>query len=169
MTTSQQVIRILQNHFAPQGIPEKDISDNGPQYSSTKIAGFCSQWDFNLTTSSPGNWKFKASVDGVNEYSKKNVSKGWLKGKTSNRSYEIMKDFEGNRRIEVHMKKTTVNNVYRSRNSFHENNTKSLIQLYVVENSMSKTETLKDDATMDKLTGRGGYIQSNAFKNHERA
>lgn len=44
---TQQVIMILRTHFARHDIPEMAISNNGPQYASTKFTGFASQQDFN--------------------------------------------------------------------------------------------------------------------------
>ncbi|XP_062591098.1 uncharacterized protein K02A2.6-like [Saccostrea cucullata] len=52
-TTSQSVITKLQESFSRHGIPEKVVSDNGPQYSSHEFKDFAHQWNFNHTTSSP--------------------------------------------------------------------------------------------------------------------
>ncbi|XP_061170285.1 uncharacterized protein K02A2.6-like [Saccostrea echinata] len=52
-TTSQSVITKLQESFSRHGIPEKVVSDNGPQYSSHEFRDFAHQWNFNHTTSSP--------------------------------------------------------------------------------------------------------------------
>lgn len=52
-TTSTAVIRKLKAIFARHGVPEKIISDNGPQYSSHDFKDFAVQWDFAHMTSSP--------------------------------------------------------------------------------------------------------------------
>lgn len=52
-TKSQTVIKKLQEIFARNGIPEKFISDNGPQYASHEFAQFASDWCFMHETSSP--------------------------------------------------------------------------------------------------------------------
>ena len=52
-TTSSAVIRRLSVHFARHGIPEKVVSDNGPQFSSDEFASFAKTWDFKHITSSP--------------------------------------------------------------------------------------------------------------------
>ncbi|KAK7102371.1 hypothetical protein V1264_020601 [Littorina saxatilis] len=53
-TTSSAVIQKLSAHFARHGIPEKLVSDNGPQYSSEEFSHFATTWDFQHVTSSPG-------------------------------------------------------------------------------------------------------------------
>ncbi|CAI5678504.1 unnamed protein product [Oreochromis niloticus] len=52
-TTAGSVIKKLKAIFARHGIPEKLISDNGPQYSSREFKDFAVTWDFVHTTSSP--------------------------------------------------------------------------------------------------------------------
>ncbi|XP_021352836.1 uncharacterized protein K02A2.6-like [Mizuhopecten yessoensis] len=52
-TTSAAVISKLKELFSRFGIPEKIISDNGPEYSSEKFREFAKTWDFNHETSSP--------------------------------------------------------------------------------------------------------------------
>ena len=39
--------------FARHGIPEKLISDNGPQFSAQEFAHFANEWDFRHITISP--------------------------------------------------------------------------------------------------------------------
>ena len=50
-TTSTDVVTHLKSIFARHGIP--DISDNGPQYSSSLFAKFSREYKFNHITSSP--------------------------------------------------------------------------------------------------------------------
>ena len=52
-TSSRSVISKLQEAFSHHGIPEKVISDNGPQYSCSEFQDFARQWNFVHTTSSP--------------------------------------------------------------------------------------------------------------------
>lgn len=52
-TTSGSVIRKMKAVFARHGVPEKLISDNGPQYSSQEFKTFAASWDFEHVTSSP--------------------------------------------------------------------------------------------------------------------
>lgn len=52
-TSAAAVIRKLKGMFARHGVPEKIVSDNGPQYSSQEFSAFAKQWDFVHTTTSP--------------------------------------------------------------------------------------------------------------------
>ena len=51
--SSQSVITKMKGIFSRHGIPEKVISDNGPQYSSKEFQDFSREWDFSHVTSSP--------------------------------------------------------------------------------------------------------------------
>ena len=52
-TTSRGVINHLKSIFARHGIPQRVISDNGPQYSSSEFTQFARDYKFNHITSSP--------------------------------------------------------------------------------------------------------------------
>ena len=52
-THSSTIISKCKEVFARHGIPERFISDNGPQYSSYEFADFSKQWNFQHVTSSP--------------------------------------------------------------------------------------------------------------------
>ena len=52
-TLSKVVIQKLKSIFARFGIPEKVVSDNGPQYSSAEFENFAKEYNFIHTTSSP--------------------------------------------------------------------------------------------------------------------
>ena len=52
-TRSSTVIAKLKGFFARHGIPEKLVSDNGPQYSAQGFSEFAEEWDFIHETSSP--------------------------------------------------------------------------------------------------------------------
>jgi hypothetical protein len=52
-STSQAIVDLTKSVFAEQGIPEKVISDNGPQYDSREFRAFVEKWGFDHVTSSP--------------------------------------------------------------------------------------------------------------------
>ena len=52
-TTSSAVINKMKAIFARHVIPEKVVSDNGPQFSEQEFARFASDWDFSHVPSSP--------------------------------------------------------------------------------------------------------------------
>ncbi|XP_064423636.1 uncharacterized protein K02A2.6-like [Latimeria chalumnae] len=52
-TRSSTIIDKLKQHFSRHGIPEKLISDNGPQYISKEFKDFSRMYEFNHITSSP--------------------------------------------------------------------------------------------------------------------
>ena len=52
-TTSAAIVNHLKSIFARQGIPEKLMSDNGPQYASETFATFAKEYQFRHVTSSP--------------------------------------------------------------------------------------------------------------------
>jgi transposase InsO family protein len=51
--TSAEVIHKLKAHMARYGIPERVVSDNGPQYSSSEFQDFAAKYEFEHVTSSP--------------------------------------------------------------------------------------------------------------------
>ena len=65
-TSSATVIEHTKAHFARYGIPDKVISDNGPQFRSQEYATFVKTWGFTHITSSPyhsrSNGKAEAAV-----------------------------------------------------------------------------------------------------------
>ena len=52
-TSSQMVIKKIKKIFANHGIPEKLITDNGPQFSSEEFKKFTKKWNFQHVKSSP--------------------------------------------------------------------------------------------------------------------
>ena len=52
-TTSKSIINALKSIFSRHGIPAVLISDNGPQFDSTAMKAFASEYSFTHTTSSP--------------------------------------------------------------------------------------------------------------------
>ena len=51
--TSSAIISKMKGMFARFGIPEKVVSDNGPQFDAEEFACFAQDWDFHHVTSSP--------------------------------------------------------------------------------------------------------------------
>lgn len=45
----------MKSVFARHGIPDKVVSDNGPQFASTEFKAFAESWEFEHVTSSPGH------------------------------------------------------------------------------------------------------------------
>ena len=68
-TTSPDVITHLKSMFARHGIPENFLSDNGPQFSSTKFGKFAEDYGFAHITTSPrypqANGEIERSVQTV--------------------------------------------------------------------------------------------------------
>jgi hypothetical protein len=54
-TKSLTVIKCLRQNFARYGMPEKLVSDNGPEYSSYEFQAFARDFGFKHITSSPRN------------------------------------------------------------------------------------------------------------------
>ena len=65
-TSSQAVIKKLKTHFSRYGIPDKVVSDNGPQFACHDFKAFSKRWEFDHLTSSPyhpkGNGKAESAV-----------------------------------------------------------------------------------------------------------
>ena len=51
--TTANVISVTKAHFPRYGVPDKFLSDNGPQYISQKFVNFAKEYDFKLITRSP--------------------------------------------------------------------------------------------------------------------
>ncbi len=77
-TTSETVINCCKCHFARHGIPDVFVSDNGPQFSSTKFHQFSKTYRFNHHTSSPhypqSNGKAEKAVQTINSLLQKSIS-----------------------------------------------------------------------------------------------
>ena len=63
--TSPAVIKKVKELFVTHGIPNRVISDNGPQYASAEFENFAEKWDFQHVTSSPTH----AQSNGLSEKS----------------------------------------------------------------------------------------------------
>ncbi|XP_048236731.1 uncharacterized protein K02A2.6-like [Haliotis rufescens] len=84
-TKSTTVINALKDVFARHGIPDKVISDNGPQYSSQDFAQFAEKWDFVHETSSP---RYPQS-NGLAEKTVQTIKRIFSKAKTDGRDPHI--------------------------------------------------------------------------------
>ena len=62
-TTSAAIILKLKNHFARYGCPERLISDNGQQFTSSEFTKFAKEWDFEHRTNIPSNSKANGKVE----------------------------------------------------------------------------------------------------------
>ena len=75
-TLTATVVQLTKAHFARFGIPERLITDNGPQFISTEYKQFASEYGFEHATSSPywpqGNGKAEAAVKIVKRMYQKN-------------------------------------------------------------------------------------------------
>ena len=74
-THSSTIISNAKAIFARHGIPQIVISDNGPQFSSTKFKKFAISWEFKHVTSSPkhrkSNGKAESAVKTIKKLFKK--------------------------------------------------------------------------------------------------
>ena len=52
-TTSSAVINKMKAMFERFGIPERLVSDNGPQFAAEDFSSFAHEWDFRHVTTSP--------------------------------------------------------------------------------------------------------------------
>ncbi|XP_062595327.1 uncharacterized protein K02A2.6-like [Saccostrea cucullata] len=84
-TTSATDISKLKQHFARHGIPDKVISDNGPQFTSQQFENFKVKWEFDHKTSSPAypksNGKAENAVKSAKQLMRKAKHSGqdpWL-------------------------------------------------------------------------------------------
>ena len=75
-TLTATVVQLTKAHFARFGIPERLITDNGPQFISSEYKQFASEYAFEHVTSSPywpqGNGKAEAAVKIVKRMYQKN-------------------------------------------------------------------------------------------------
>jgi len=83
--TSQSVINTLKEIFSEHGIPEKLITDNGPQYASYQFAQFTNQWNIQHITSSP---RYPRS-NGFIERSIQTVKHTMAKARRSHQDYHM--------------------------------------------------------------------------------
>ena len=70
-TSSVYVIKKLKGHFARHGIPEKLVTDNGPQFVSWDFLKFSKEWDFEHRTSSPRHSQSNGKTESAVKQAKK--------------------------------------------------------------------------------------------------
>lgn len=75
--TSSSVIEFLKEQFSRYGIPDKVVTDNGPQFSSQELCQFTLNWEFVKVSSSPhhhkGNGKVESAVKTAKSLLKKTL------------------------------------------------------------------------------------------------
>ncbi|MCP3889967.1 MAG: transposase family protein, partial [Desulfobulbaceae bacterium] len=74
-TSSNAVISKLKNHFARYGIPDKVMSENGPQFDSQTFSNFAREWDFDHLTSSPGHSQSNGKAESAVKTAKRLIRK----------------------------------------------------------------------------------------------
>ena len=62
-TEAKTVITKLKHHFVRHGIPDRQVTDNGPQFSSRDFSTFAKKWCFTHTPVSPCNSKANGKVE----------------------------------------------------------------------------------------------------------
>jgi len=73
-TSCETIVELTKGHFARYGIPQKVITDNGPQFRAQLYEDFAKQWGFDHLTSSP----YHSQSNGKAESAVK-IAKGMLK------------------------------------------------------------------------------------------
>lgn len=73
--TSEAIINKLKANFARHGIPDTLISDNGPQLVSQEFQQFCSNWNIEHKTSSPGNSQANGAAEAAVKIAKRMMKK----------------------------------------------------------------------------------------------
>ena len=79
-TSSNTVIKEMKAMFARYGIPNKVISDNGPQFACSQFRDFAAKWNFEHVTTSPtfpqSNGQIERTVKTVKRMFKKAIKSG---------------------------------------------------------------------------------------------
>ena len=74
-TTSETIVAQTKAHFSRYGIPNKVISDNGPQFRSQLYEDFAKQWEFQHVTSSPYHSQSNGKAESAVKIAKKLLKK----------------------------------------------------------------------------------------------
>ena len=74
-TTSLTVIDCTKKHFARYGVPDRVITDNGPQFRSQEYEKFAATWKFEHTTSSPYHSQSNGKAESAVKIAKKLLQK----------------------------------------------------------------------------------------------
>jgi hypothetical protein len=73
-TMAGTIIEVFKRTFARHGIPEIVHTDNGPPFDSQEMRRFAQEWEFELTSSSPGNSRSNGKAEAAVK-----IIKGFLK------------------------------------------------------------------------------------------
>ncbi|KAL9967068.1 hypothetical protein ACROYT_G025231 [Oculina patagonica] len=76
--TASHVISVTKAHFARYGVPQKFLSDNGPQYTSQEFENFAKVYDFQLITRSPYYARATGKAESAVKEAKKMLKKSDL-------------------------------------------------------------------------------------------
>ena len=76
--TAANVISVTKAHFARYGVPDKFLSDNGPQYISQEFLSFAKAYDFKLITRSPYYARATGKAESAVKEAKKMLKKSNL-------------------------------------------------------------------------------------------
>ena len=76
--TAAHVISVTKAHFARYGVPDKFLSDNGPQYVSQEFVNFAKAYDFQLITPSPYYARATGKAEAAVKEAKKMLKKSDL-------------------------------------------------------------------------------------------
>ena len=74
-TTSETVIDKMKGHFARHGIPDRLITDNGTQYTSSLFKSFTRDWKIKHETISPGNSQANGAAEAAVKQAKRLLKK----------------------------------------------------------------------------------------------
>ena len=74
-TSSETIVARTKTHFARYGIPDKVITDNGPQFRSQLYEDFANKWEFHHTTSSPYHSQSNGKTESAVKIAKKLLKK----------------------------------------------------------------------------------------------
>ena len=72
-TTSSKTIETLKSHFARYGLPEKIVSDNGPQFTSDEFKWFCKSNGICHITSAPYHPSTNGAIERAVQTMKKSL------------------------------------------------------------------------------------------------
>ena len=74
-TKSEAIVSKMKQHFARHGIPDKVVSDNGPQFTSGVFKKFTKGWGFVHETISPGNSRANGAAEAAVKTAKRLMKK----------------------------------------------------------------------------------------------
>ena len=83
-TSGETIVARTKAHFACYGIPDRVISDNGPQFCSQLYEDFARQWDFEHVTSSPYHNQSNGKAESAIKIAKRLLKKATQDKKDTN-------------------------------------------------------------------------------------